>query len=101
MTLEEIAKLSLEAAMAETRFMYEASGRDVERYCKLRLAVYRTYLDSCDDPEFAGYLAKAHGLFKEAVARQQAAGMTVKMMDEPEMVSAMKRMQDHIEQGDT
>ena len=98
MTLEELATMSMKTAVAEMRHAYDNPGSEMARYGKLRLAVYRAFLDGCDDPEFAAFLKKGHGLFTEAAAQQARMTQTVDLMAEPEMAAAMKRMQEQIEQ---
>ena len=98
MTPEELATMSMKTAVAEMRYSYDNPGSVVLRYGKLRLAVYRAFLDGCDDPEFAAFLKKGHGLFTEAAAQQVRMTQAVDLMAEPEMTAAMKRLQEQIEQ---
>ena len=98
MTPEELATMSMKTAVAEMRYAYDNPGSAMARYGKLRLAVYRSFLDGCEDLEFAAFLKKGHGLFTEAAAQQVRTTQALDLMAEPEMAVAMKRMQDQIEQ---
>lgn len=101
MTPEELAGMSLDIALAEMRFFYEHLGSELHRYEKLRMTVYRAYLEHCDDSEWAAFITKRHGLFKEAAAPEMRLQEATALTEEPEMVAAMKRIHEKLEQGDS
>ena len=97
MNMEETVKVALNGQLAELAFFYQHTGQEVERYDKLRVIVHRQWIEQCDDPEFAAYLASRNNIFGRAMADVELAKKQVKLMASEEMLAAMKDLHKKVE----
>ena len=81
MTLEEIAKLCLDAAVAELTLFWNSTPKESEGYVKLRSAIFAHYMEQLTDREFGEYLIRTNGLFAKVMADHQA-GLQLKRVME-------------------
>ena len=97
MTLEETVKLALEATVAECRLCFDQPQREYARYEKLRIAVYRQFLEQCEDAEFAEFLQRTHPVFGNAGHEAREAKRVAKMMSSPDMIEASKQAHERLD----
>ena len=89
MTLEEIAKLYLDAAIAELTYFWNSTPKESERYVKLRSTIFAHYMEQLTDREFGEYLMRSNGLFAKVMADHQAALRAKKILESEEGRAAM------------
>jgi hypothetical protein len=95
--MEELAARSFELTLAELRFQWGATGEEQERYSKLRVAVYRRWLDAqAEGDPFVAWVTRVNWLFNEAAKMQRQVEASVRVMTSPEALEAVKKLEEKL-----